>query len=64
MSLIYSDDLFEREVLGTTNFISIYYLEYGEDPEDLKEIAGLLLKREKIEVAGFGNMNTTCSHSF
>ena len=26
------DDLFEREVLGdTTNFISIYYLEYGED---------------------------------
>ena len=27
------DDLFEREVLGDTNFISIYYLEYGEDME-------------------------------
>tara|TARA_B100001758_G_scaffold2496_1_gene2065 strand:+ start:2774 stop:3385 length:612 start_codon:yes stop_codon:yes gene_type:complete len=55
------DDLFEREVLGETNFISIYYLEYGEDMDDLVEIAGLLLKREKIEVAGIGNMSTTCS---
>ena len=55
------DDLFEREVLGETNFISIYYLEYGEDEEDLLEIAGLLLKREKIEVAGIGSMITTCS---
>jgi len=55
------DDLFEREVLGQTNFISIYYLEYGEDMDDLVEIAGLLLKREKIEVAGIGNMSTTCS---
>ena len=55
------DDLFEREVLGETNFISIYYLEFGEDEDDLKEIAGLLLKREKIEVAGLGNMTTSCS---
>jgi len=55
------DDLFEREVLGETNFISIYYLEFGEDDDDLKEIAGLLLKREKIEVAGLGNMTTSCS---
>ena len=55
------DDLFEREVLGETNFISIYYLEYGEDQEDLEEIAGILLKREKIEIAGIGHMTTTCS---
>ena len=55
------DDLFEREVLGETNFISIYYLEYDEGEEDLQEIAGILLKREKIEIAGLGNMTTTCS---
>ena len=55
------DDLFEREVLGETNFISIYYLEYGEDDDDLQEIASLLLKREKIEVVGIGNMTTSCS---
>ena len=55
------DNFFEREVLGETNFISIYYLEYGEDIEDLQEIASLLLKREKIEIAGIGNMHTICS---
>ncbi len=55
------DDLFQREVQGETNFVSVYYIEYGEDDEDLQEIANLLLKREKIERAGLGNMNTFCS---
>ena len=55
------DDLFEREVLGEINFISIYYLEYDEGEEDLQEIAGILLKREKIEIAGLGKMTTSCS---
>jgi len=54
------DDLFQREVHGETNFVSVYYLEYGEDDADLQEIANLLLKREKIEKAGLGNMNTFC----
>jgi hypothetical protein len=54
------DELFQREVKGDINFISVYYLEYGDDGEDLQEIANLLLKRDKIEVAGIGNMNTFC----
>ena len=54
------DDLFQREVTGDTNFVSVYYLEYGDDGDDLQEIANLLLKRDKIEVAGLGNMNTFC----
>ena len=54
------DDLFQREVAGETNFVSVYYLEYGENHEDMQEIATLLLKREKIEKAGLGNMNTFC----
>jgi hypothetical protein len=54
------DDLFQREVQGETNFISVYYIEYGEDDEDLQEIANILLKRAKIEKAGLGNMNTYC----
>jgi len=57
------DDLFQREVYGETNFVSVYYLEYGEDSEDLQEIANLLLKREKIEKAGLGNMNTFCTNT-
>jgi len=54
------EDLFQREVQGETNFVSVYYLEYGDNDDDLQEIANLLLKREKIETAGFGNMSTFC----
>ena len=54
------DDLFQREVNGETNFVTVYYLEYGEYGEDLQEIANILLKREKIGKAGFGHMNTFC----
>ena len=54
------DDLFQREVHGETNFVSVYYLEYGDNDEDLQEIANLLIKREKIEKAGLGTMNTFC----
>jgi len=55
------DDLFQRETVGTTNFVSIYYLEYGE-MEDLQEIANILLKRGSIETAGFGHMTTFCKN--
>jgi hypothetical protein len=54
------ENFFEREVLGEINFVSLYYLEYF-DEVDVYEIANLLLKKEKIEIAGTGNMNTTCS---
>ena len=54
------DDLFQREVQGDTNFVSVYYLEYGDDVEDLQEVANLLLKRDKIEIAWLGHMNTFC----
>lgn len=56
------DDLFQREVQGDTNFVSVYYLEYGEDAEDLQQVANLLLKRDKIEKAGLGNMDTYCTN--
>lgn len=55
------DDLFEREFQGTTNFVSIYYLEYGESGDDLVIIANTLLKRDKIYVAGLGYMDTFCT---
>lgn len=55
-----NNSLFTREMLGETNFISVYYLEYGIQ-SDLQEVAHILLKREKIEVAGLGNVNTICT---
>ena len=54
------DDLFERETPGNTNFVSIYYMEYGE-MDDLHEIANILLKRGSIEIAGLGTMDTFCT---
>ena len=55
------DDLFERETKSVTNFVSVYYLEYGESGDDLQEIAHLLLKKDKIHSAGLGFMKTFCT---
>ena len=55
------DDLFQLETNEETNFISVYYLEYGDSDEDIKEIASLLINRDKIDVAGYGQMETFCT---
>ncbi|WP_428324540.1 hypothetical protein [Nitrosopumilus sp.] len=55
------DDLFHHEVQGEVNFVSVYYMEYGED-EDVSEIAQLLVKKDQIGTAGMGNMETFCSN--
>lgn len=57
------DELFQRETSGETNFVTVYYLEYGEYEEDLQEIANILLKREKIRIGGLGHMTTFCTLS-
>ncbi len=54
------DELFERETENKTNFVSVYYLEYGESEEDIAEISSLLVTRDKIESAGYGFMKTFC----
>jgi hypothetical protein len=55
------DDLFQLETNGGTNFISVYYLEYGDSDDDVKEIASLLINRDKIDTAGYGFMETFCT---
>ncbi len=52
-----NDDLFERDAEGPTNFVSVYYLEYGETLEDFTEVASVLAKREKVGCAGIGHMD-------
>jgi len=51
------DDLFERDVEGSINYVSVYYLEYSETHEDYVQVAGVVAKREKIRSAGIGHMN-------
>ncbi len=55
------EDLFQREAAGGTSFISVYYLEYGNSDDDIREIATLLVNRGKIESAGYGHMETYCT---
>ena len=55
------EDLFEREVDGKTNFISVYYLEYSDSEEDFRDVANVLAKRDKVGKAGMGQMDLYCS---
>ena len=55
------DELFQREVNGETNFVTVYYLEYGESHEDLQQVADILLRRDKISIGGLGHMTTFCT---
>lgn len=62
-SFIFTMDegLFERESQGAMNFVSVYYLEYGDSEEDVKEVANLIAKREKVGKAGVGHMDLCCT---
>ena len=50
------ENLFERESDGNMNFVSVYYLEYGESDEDVGEVANVVAKRENVGKAGVGHM--------
>ena len=54
------NELFQRQISEETNFVTVYYLEYGESDDDLQEVADILLKREKISAGGLGHMRTFC----
>jgi len=64
-SFIFSmdDDLFEREVNGNMNFISVYYLDYTDSDEDMSEVASVIAKREKVRRAGVGHMDVIKNES-
>ncbi|NJK77596.1 MAG: hypothetical protein HC944_00390 [Nanoarchaeota archaeon] len=53
-------ELFQRQVSTEINFVTIYYLEYGDSDDDFQEVADILLKREKISIGGLGDMSTFC----
>ena len=52
----YDNIMFERGTNGKTNFISIYYLEYGDSVDDLQDVAIHAARRDKIGISGFGHM--------
>ena len=57
------DTIFERPLTEKTNFVSIYYLEYGDSKEDLRDVSAYVARREKVYRAGFGNMKLLSKES-
>ena len=52
------DDLFQRFLIGDTTFVSVYYMEPDDDENIYSELAHILLRRDKLEKAGFGTLST------
>ena len=50
------DLLFQRQTIRKPNFISIYYLEYGDSHEDQTDVATHVARRDKVGYSGFGHM--------
>ena len=57
------DSIFERPLTEKTNFISIYYLEYGDSKSDLRDVSAHVARREKVYRAGFGNLTLLAKES-
>ena len=57
------DSIFDRPLTEKTNFVSIYYLEYGDSKSDLRDISAHVARREKVYRAGFGNLTLISKES-
>lgn len=55
------DDLFCRELVDPVNFVSVYYLEYGESEEDMREVAKQVVRRDQVGRAVWGSMQLYCA---
>jgi hypothetical protein len=54
-------ELFERDIDGKLNFVSVYYLDYGQSDDDVKDIASIIAKREKVRRAGLVHLNVAAN---
>jgi phage anti-repressor protein len=51
-----SRELFEREVDGMMNFVSVYYLEYSKSDDDMSDLAMVVSKNDRVKKASTGNI--------
>ena len=54
-------ELFERDIDGKLNFVSVYYLDYGQSDDDVKDIASIIAKREKVRRAGLVHLDVAAN---
>jgi hypothetical protein len=51
-----NNEIFEREVNGAMNFVSVYYLEYTKSDDDLSDLAMVVSKNDRVRKASTGSM--------
>ena len=51
-----NNELFERDVSGVMNFVSIYYLEYSKSDDDISDLAMVVSKNERVRKASTGSI--------
>ena len=50
-------EFFQRETEGDLNLISVYFLEHGQTPEDMTDVATIIGKRNKVRRAVTGQLD-------
>ena len=57
------DELFQREIDGKLNFVSVYYLEYAQSEDDVRDVAAIIAKRDRVRRAGIGHLNLSANQN-
>ena len=54
-------ELFQRDVDGRLNYLSVYYLEYMQSEDDIRDIAAIIARRDKVQRAGIAHLDLTAN---
>ena len=54
-------ELFQRDIEGKLNFVSVYYLEYGQTDDDIKDVAAIVARRDKVRRAGIAHLDLSAN---
>ena len=56
-----NDEFFERNIKQIQRFVSIYYVEF-DDQEAVSDISNVIVKKDRIQQAGFAHLNVFCEN--
>ncbi|MGI0081845.1 MAG: hypothetical protein ACREAF_02270 [Nitrosopumilaceae archaeon] len=56
-------ELFQRDTDGRLNFVSVYYLEYSQDDDDIRDVATIIARRDKVRRAGIAHLDLSAKEN-
>ena len=54
-------EIFQRDLESKLNFVSVYYLEYGQTDDDIKDVAAIVARRDKVRRAGIAHLDLSAN---